>query len=177
MMQRFCLFLIFALWGSCAVAGLPGSFHAEFTQTRQLPGFDQPLVSHGNVDFQRNGPLHWTVEQPYHYEFIMADGGAREILPDGTQRKLDPDKAPWLAVIQRVFRAALSGDRATLTQYFSIHQADGRVRLTPLAAPLNKQIAHIDVVGEALPQRITISEQGGGQIDIRFAHVTPTPSE
>lgn len=176
MMQRFCFLVLLALSSATAAAAVPQSFHADFTQTRTLPGFDQPLVSRGEVDFERNGSLHWTVTEPYHYEFVMEDGQAREVLPDGTHRNIDSQDAPWLGIIQRVFRAALSGDDNTLTQYFSVRRSDKRLQLTPLAAPLKDHIAQINVVGGDLPDHITITEQGGGEIEIRFSRVTPKPS-
>lgn len=154
-------------------AGVPRIFSADFTQTRSLPGFDAPLVSHGRMRFDRDGTLHWTVNEPYHYEFIMHNGTAHEVLPDGSERDLDTAEAPWLAIIQRVLHAALTEDLNTLSAYFRIKRVPGRLVLTPLASALKSHIDRIEVVQNAAPEQITIAEHDGGKVEIRFEPIGP----
>lgn len=154
-------------------------FAATFVQTRTLPGFKQPLVSHGVLRFSKDGGFRWEITSPYHYIFEMVGGVAHEVLPDGSKRELEPEQTPWLEAVQRIFVGALSGDRSQLERYFNVQVqegADGRqVTLTPRPGAMAKVISRIEVTERApgQPQHLVIDETSGGHMDIRF---TPIPA-
>lgn len=149
-------------------------FDARFVQTRSLPGFSTPLVSHGILRFDAAHGFHWEITAPYHYVFEMRDGRAQEQLPDGSTRTLDPDQTPWLAAVQHIFVSALAGRRDDLERYFTLAitpLAHGqRIRLTPKAGPIAQAIASIEVTESAPghPERLLINETSGGRMEIRF---------
>lgn len=157
----------------------PTAFTADFVQTRTLPGFNTPLVSHGVLHFDPAQGFRWEITSPYHYLFEMNGGRAQERLPDGTLRKLDPDQTPWLVAVERIFVGALSGDASRLQQYFDVSVqplARGRrVTLTPKPGPLAQAIARIQVLESApgRPQQLDIREASGGSMQIRFTPLTP----
>lgn len=158
------------------------AFHASFTESRTLPGFDKPLLSHGVVDFSRKDGVRWEVTAPYHYLFKMDEKGMQEVLPDGSQRSIDVEHAPWLAVIQRIFMGALAGDAILLGEYFDVDAKDttgGRdIELAPKVGPMAKAIKHVSVTEGDAPRSIRIDEVSGGVISIRFEDVhaqTETP--
>lgn len=152
----------------------PDSFSASFVQTRTLPGFDQPLVSHGQMRFSAAQGFHWEITQPYHYVFDMRDGQAREQLPDGTRRTLKPDQTPWLKAVERLFVGALSGDQARLERYFTVKIEsldEGRhVTLVPKPGAMAKVITRIEVTERAPghPRHLVIDEASGAHMDVRF---------
>lgn len=164
-----------------ALAATPTAdgFAASFVQTRTLPGFEQPLVSHGQMRFSQKQGFHWEITQPYHYVFEMRDGQAHEELPDGSRRVLKPDQTPWLQAVQRIFISALSGDRTQLARYFNVQTQtlpddQGRhVTLTPKSGAMAKVIKRIEVTESAPghPQHLVIEEASGGRMDIRFTPV------
>lgn len=162
-----------------ALAATPAadSFAATFVQTRTLPGFTQPLTSHGVLRFSRDGGFHWEIVRPYHYVFEMSHGQAREELPDGSRRTLKPDQTPWLKAVQRIFVSALSGDNAQLARYFHVQMqplAHGRhVTLTPKPGAMAKVVRRIEVTESAPghPQHLVIDEASGGHMDIRFTPI------
>lgn len=169
--------LLLACTAALAVAA-PAATHgfaANFVQTRTLPGFDQPLVSHGILRFSKDGGFHWEITRPYHYVFEMADGVAHEVLPDGTRRVLKPEQTPWLEAVQHIFVSALSGDRAQLERYFEVREqalAEGRqVTLTPKPGAMAKVITRIQVTESApgQPRHLVIDEASGARMDIRFS--------
>lgn len=165
-----------------AATPAPSGFAAKFVETRTLPDFDQPLVSHGVMRFSRKGGFHWEIVKPYHYVFEMNNGQAREVLPDGSRRQLDPDETPWLKAVQHIFVSALSGRRAELKRYFKIDiqplpDDQGRhVTLKPRPGAMAKMIDRIEVTESAPghPRRLEIDETSGGHMDVRF---TPIQSE
>lgn len=168
------------LAAAAAQASVPAtSYKASFVQTRTLPGFDTPIVSRGNMRYDQARGFHWEITVPYHYVFEMSGKDAREELPDGTRRVLDPDQNPWLAAVERIFVGALSGDRAELMAYFDVKvepAASGQsVTLKPKPGPIAEAIADIHVLESApgRPERMEISETSGGRLDIRF---TPSSS-
>lgn len=158
----------------------PQAFAASFVQTRTLPGFEQPLISHGRMRFSATGGFRWEITQPYHYVFEMQDGQAREQLPDGSTRTLDADKTPWLAAVQRIFVSALSGDQAQLKRYFEVSiepATDGpgrQVTLVPKSDAMGQAIVRITVTEAApgQPRQLVIDEASGGRMSMRF---TPLP--
>jgi hypothetical protein len=174
--------LLFLLLLPLALHAQPArTFAAQFVQTRTLPGFDQPIVSHGELHYSAADGFRWEVSKPYHYLFQMRDDVAHEQLPDGTQRELRPDQTPWLKIVQQVFVHALAGDRERLRQYFDVQitpTRDGRnVVLIPHAQAMAKVIRRIAVTEtrDGHPQQLDIDEAGGGHMDIRFTPLAGTP--
>ena len=179
----FCALLLATGVAIAATPALPPtSFSADFVQTREVQGFSTPLVSHGNMSYDKTQGLHWEITQPYHYLFEMNGKLAHEQLPDGTQRDLDPDQTPWLAAVEHIFISALSGDRAELEAYFSVVQqpATGgeQLTLTPKPGAIAKAIIRIQVLesGPGQPQHLEIFETSGGHMDIRFTSSDATRS-
>jgi hypothetical protein len=174
-------FVLLGLVALAHAAAPPAAFAARFVETRTLPGFDQPLVSHGVMRFSKAQGFHWEITTPYHYVFEMKDGRATEQLPDGSKRTLDPDKTPWLAAVQHIFVSALSGDRARLAPYFKVKVRDlpggsGRqMTLTPKSGALGQAITRIEVTESApgQPRHLVIEETSGGRMDMRFTPIPP----
>lgn len=162
-----------------AASDVPQAFAAKFVQTRTLPGFDKPLVSHGEMRFSADGGFHWQIDKPYRYVFEMHGDAAREELPDGTKRTLQPDQTPWLKAVQQMFVGALSGNQGQLGQYFDVDikpLADGRhVTLVPRPGAMAKVVKRIEVTETApgQPRHMVLDEVSGAHMDIRF---TPDPA-
>ncbi len=158
-----------------AAADAPQDFAAKFVQTRTLPGFDKPLVSHGEMRFSAENGFHWQIDKPYHYVFEMHGDQAREELPDGTRRTLKPDQTPWLKAVQRMFVGALSGDQARLERYFEVSITpldDGRhVTLVPRPGAMGQVVQRIEVTEAApgQPRHMVLNEVGGAHMEIRFS--------
>lgn len=178
--------LLLALSFAAPVAwadSVPAPFTADFVETRSLPGFDAPIVSHGKLGYDKTRGFHWEITSPYHYVFEMDGKRAREELPDGTRRELDPDQNPWLSSVERIFVSALSGDRAELASYFDVTVTPrGRgesLDLKPKPGPLAQTITEIQVTESApgRPERLEIKEASGGRMEILFtptsAHTVP----
>lgn len=152
----------------------PASYAADFVQTRSLPGFDTAITSRGNLSYDKARGFHWEITFPYHYLFEMNAGKAREELPDGSQRALDPAQTPWLAAVQHIFVSALSGDQAELAAYFQVAvkpAGEGRqVTLSPKPGAIANAISRIEVTesGPGRPEHLEIFETSGGHMDIRF---------
>ena len=157
----------------------PPGFDSKFVETRKLPGFSTPLVSHGVMRFDPTHGFHWEITDPYHYVFDMNGAAASETLPDGITRKLDPGATPWLAAVRHIIVTSLSGDRAGLTRYFDVSivplPKGERVDLKPKPGPMAEAILTIQVTESAPghPLDIAIDETSGDRMDIRFTSPTP----
>lgn len=179
-MRHFRIWIAIVLLGlvpaafAAAPAPAASAFAAHFVQTRTLPDFDQPLVSHGQMRFSAGQGFRWEIDKPYHYVFEMRDGQAHEQLPDGTRRALKPDQTPWLKAVERLFVGALSGDQARLKRYFSVDVRpldDGRhVTLVPRPGAMDEVIRRIEVTESrpGHPRRLVIDEVSGARMDVRF---------
>lgn len=170
--------LFMGVCGAQAAVPVTANFQANFVETRTLPGFDTPLVTHGQVQFDSAG-FRWEVTAPYHYLFEMQGDKAQEQLPDGRVRKLDAAQTPWLIAVRQLLASALSGNQAELQKYFAVRiapAAKGRqVSLTPKPGALAQAIQGIEVTESAPghPEQLVIHETGGGRLDIRFTPITP----
>lgn len=159
----------------------PDHFDSKFVQTRSLPGFSTPLVSHGVMRFDKQHGFYWEITDPYHYVFQMNGAAAQETLPDGSVRHLDPQQAPWLAAVQHIIVNALSGDRSDLERYFTVTVTPlpkgERVDLAPKQGPMEEAITSIRVTESAPghPEEIEIRETSGDRMDIRFSAAAATP--
>ncbi|HEY3645795.1 MAG TPA: outer membrane lipoprotein carrier protein LolA [Gammaproteobacteria bacterium] len=157
----------------------PASFSASFVQTREVQGFSTPLVSHGNMSYDKAKGFHWEITQPYHYVFEMNGKQAHEELPDGSKRDLDPEQTPWLAAVEHIFISALSGDRRELESYFNVESKPAgtgdQMTLSPKAGAIANAIKRIEVTESApgRPQHLEIFETSGGHMDIRFTPTAP----
>jgi hypothetical protein len=164
-----------------AVPATPDHFDSKFVQTRSLPGFSAPLVSHGVMRFDKQHGFYWEITQPYHYIFTMNGAAAQETLPDGSVRHLDPQQTPWLAAVQHIIVNALSGDHSDLERYFTVTitplPKGERVSLAPKQGPMAEAITSIEVTESAPghPEDIEIKETSGDHMDIRFSAAAPTP--
>lgn len=164
---------------SWAADPAPAGFDSKFVQTRKLPGFNTPLVSHGVMRFDAAHGFYWEITDPYRYVFDMNGGAASETLPDGTTRKLDPAQTPWLAAVQHIIVTSLSGDREGLARYFEISVAPlpkgERVDLKPKSGPMAEAILAIHVTESTPghPLEIAIDETSGDRMDIRFISSAP----
>lgn len=153
-------------------------FQANFVETRTLPGFNTPLITHGEVQFNAEG-LRWETTSPYHYLFEMHGKQAWEQLPDGRTRQLDPAQVPWLAAIKQLLSSAFGGNQTELKKYFQVSVtplANGRrVLLTPKPGALAQAIARIEVTESAPghPEQLVIHETSGGRLEIRFKPSAP----
>lgn len=54
------------------------SVRASFTQTRQSPLFDKPLVLRGDLGFERPARFAWRVREPLPYRLVLDGGGFRQ---------------------------------------------------------------------------------------------------
>jgi hypothetical protein len=171
-----------ALPVQAADAPPPGDFAADFVQTRTLPGFSAPLISHGKLRVDHARGFRWEITSPYHYVFEMNGKAADEELPDGTSRHLDPDQTPWLAAVEHIFVSALAGNRTDLERYFTITvtpTAGGQlVLLNPKPGPMASAIVSIRVTetSPGHPERLVIAESSGGSMEIRFSPETRAAS-
>lgn len=169
-----CSMLMSVTAAGAQAAATPTPFAANFVQTRSLPGFNTPLVSHGVLRFDPVHGFRWEITSPYHYVFEMNGQAASEQLPDGTVRRLDPNQTPWLAAVEHIFVGALSGDTTELQRYFQMSVQTlthgRRVTLTPKPGPLADAIVRIQVLESApgRPEQLDINESSGGHMQIRF---------
>lgn len=163
-----------AAWAGDTAPPVPDQIAAHFVQKRTLPDFDQPLISQGEVHFSREKGLKWVVKKPYQYTFSFHGDKAYEILPDGTRKTLDPDKAPWLKTVRKVFLGMLSGDQSALEKHFKISTKDQdtgqQITLSPKSRAMAKVIKEITVtrLASGQPRHIVIDEVSGARLDIRL---------
>lgn len=168
-------FLLLLAVPALDMPGLPDGdcFTAGFVQVRELPMLQRPLTLQGQLKIERDGDLEWRIIEPYPYRFSVHGGTFTETLPDGSVRAIDAGKAPWLAGMQQVFGALLSGGTGAIDDWFKVVRIESagdeqRVTLAPSSAAIASVVTSLVIgYGEYL-NNVTIMESGGGSTEIRF---------
>jgi len=126
------------------------SGHATFTETKTLSLLDKPVTSSGELSF--SAPDHFEkrtlLPKP---ETLVVDGDTLTMSRDVHDRTLSLGQYPEIAAAIESVRGTLTGERATLEQFYQIelsgNAAHWRLVMVPKEARAAKQIAQITLAG------------------------------
>ncbi|WP_293390880.1 outer membrane lipoprotein carrier protein LolA [Nevskia sp.] len=144
------------------------SLHGDFTQTRQLSGFPQPLVSHGDFLFLRRIGIAWRSREPIQSEFIL-DGsgvhGSGGLIPqNANQSSLRPIAALFIAMFEL--------DLDALAERFELNASGSvdawQLDLVPRDEALKALTPHLSLHGGAQIERVSFADSLGDLTEIRF---------
>jgi hypothetical protein len=124
----------------------PGEvLRGRFTQTRQIKGFERPLVSAGAFVLAPGLGLIWRTEQPFAIVTVITAAGLVQEVGGTETTRLAASRLPFLARLYDLLGGALSGDWHALGGQFEMTQhGDGgqwdlvlvpRAGADPLAMP------------------------------------------
>ncbi len=153
-------------------------FSASFVQTRSIPALSRPFVTRGTVQVDAEGAVDWRITEPLQVSYRIDATGMTERRADGTERRIDASRAPWLGLIADAMRALLRWDRAPLADRFDIveRSADGatELELKPRDAQLARGLERILVRGrDQRPSWVRIDQPAGASIEVSFSAGAP----
>lgn len=119
-----------------------GSGEARYTEQRWVAGLEQPLRSTGTLSFQAPDRLARTTEQPRAETFVV-EGNRVTMERGGRKRQMMLDTVPELAAFVAALRGTLTGDTASLQQYFQATVAGTAARWSITLKPLEPQLAQV----------------------------------
>lgn len=178
-LRRSALVAVVLLAAAAAPAGTePARFSASFVQTRSVPALSRPFVTHGTVQVDADGAVDWRITAPLAVSYRIDASGVTERRADGSERRIDASRAPWLGLIADAMRAVLRWDRAPLADRFEIveREAQGEVELElkPRDAQLARGLERILVRGrDQRPSYVRIDQPAGARIEVSFSAGAP----
>jgi len=141
------------------------SFRVDFTQSREIAGFNRPLKSEGTLLFVRDRGVIWSTHEPVETVVVILPGkiyqeikGERDTLPSSAQ--------PFMRTVSDMLLALYGGDIAKLKDIFTISVVDhgessSHLRLMPKQFSLRQAVRHIDLFGDSAIEEVRITESEG----------------
>lgn len=161
----------------------PAVLRGRFEQSKQLEGFDQPLVSRGDFLLVRDRGVAWDTREPFASTTLLTRDRLLTRLPDGSQRVLlDAGQSPGTAAVNALLMALVSGDLEALAERFTLEETvDGdagwQLRLQPRDDALRQVFSRIRLQGDRFVREVRLEEAGGDVTTLRFLELTDTPAQ
>ncbi len=156
---------------------------ARFEQVRHSSLLATPLISTGQLAFQRPDRLRWTVRTPAPSDFVMQGSKVGMLWPDlGLREELDLAATPEAAQIVHAMMTWLGGDLDQLLADYAVEWVGGTpavVRLTPRGGGLSAVLEQVELEVAGSPpvvRRIRMTEPGGDRVEIRFEDLQLDPA-
>ena len=128
---------------------------ATFTEERELPELDRPLLSSGTLSWQAPDRLEKHTTAPIE-EVLRIEGDTLtlERPQQGVRQMLSLDRSPEVRPLVEAIRATLAGDLAALRRHYAVaFSGDPAGRWTLVLTPLSTRVL-------AAVQRVTLTGQG-----------------
>lgn len=155
---------------------------AHFDQTRTIKDLPQPLRSQGTMLIARDKGLLWDQTRPFPMQLLLDDRRMVQAINGQPPQVITAESNPQMFQFNHLLRALFQADRRVLEQNFRVEFTDagaGRwtLRLTPIATPLDKIFATIDLGGQAYLERIQLNDKQGDRTDITLSQHQLTPAQ
>lgn len=145
---------------------------ARFIQSKQMKALKRPLITKGRVSYSKAHGILWQIFQPFEIHYILGEHSVIEVSASGLRKEKKIADMPGLAQIGRLFRAMLSLDTDTLSQYFEVetygNPKQWTLTLRPKASPIAQSLSEITLSGKLFVESIELHEKQGDQTNIQF---------
>ncbi|WP_017093401.1 LolA family protein [Vibrio splendidus] len=165
----------------------------EFTQTRNMEMFAQPLTSQGTFLLDKSNGLLWTQTTPFPVSLVLTDNKLSQRFADQPAKIITDKENPMAFYFSHIFLSVFHGDTQKLQEQFSLSfepaieqssnasanssSEDTRWTLTlkPKSAPMNAVFEAITLQGQNDIERIELREIRGDSTVIEFSQLSHLP--
>ncbi|MFA0308383.1 outer membrane lipoprotein carrier protein LolA [Vibrio splendidus] len=165
----------------------------EFTQTRNMEMFAQPLTSQGTFLLDKSNGLLWTQTTPFPVSLVLTDNKLSQRFADQPAKIITDKENPMAFYFSHIFLSVFHGDTQKLQEQFSLSfepaieqssnasanssSQDTRWTLTlkPKSAPMNAVFEAITLQGQNDIERIELREIRGDSTVIEFSQLSHLP--
>ena len=165
----------------------------EFTQTRNMEMFAQPLTSQGTFLLDKSNGLLWTQTTPFPVSLVLTDNKLSQRFADQPAKIITDKENPMAFYFSHIFLSVFHGDTQKLQEQFSLSfepaieqssnasanssSQDTRWTLTlkPKSAPMNAVFEAITLQGKNDIERIELREIRGDSTVIEFSQLSHLP--
>ncbi|MDH6026157.1 LolA family protein [Vibrio splendidus] len=165
----------------------------EFTQTRNMEMFAQPLTSQGTFLLDKSNGLLWTQTTPFPVSLVLTDNKLSQRFADQPAKIITDKENPMAFYFSHIFLSVFHGDTQRLQEQFALDfepatttntdesanssSQDTRWTLTlkPKSAPMNAVFEAITLQGKNDIERIELREIRGDSTVIEFSQLSHLP--
>ncbi|CDT21974.1 hypothetical protein VCR4J2_270144 [Vibrio coralliirubri] len=165
----------------------------QFTQTRNMEMFAQPLTSQGTFLLDKSNGLLWTQATPFPVSLVLTDNKLSQRFADQPAKIITDKENPMAFYFSHIFLSVFHGDTQKLQEQFSLSfepaieqssnananssSQDTRWTLTlkPKSAPMNAVFEAITLQGQNDIERIELREIRGDSTVIEFSQLSHLP--
>ncbi len=159
----------------------------EFTQTRNMEMFAQPLTSQGTFLLDKSNGLLWTQTTPFPVNLVLTDNKLSQRFADQPAKIITDKENPMAFYFSHIFLSVFHGDTQKLQDQFSLSFQPATVQssdentgswtltLKPKSAPMNAVFEAITLQGNSDIERIELKEIRGDSTVIEFSKLSHQP--
>lgn len=161
----------------------------EFTQTRNMEMFAQPLTSQGTFLLDKSSGLLWTQTTPFPVNLVLTDNKLSQSFADQPAKIITDKENPMAFYFSHIFLSVFHGDTQKLQEQFSLSFETATIQspdentgnnswtltLTPKSAPMNAVFEVITLQGNSDIERIELKEIRGDSTVIEFSQLSHQP--
>lgn len=161
----------------------------EFTQTRNMEMFAQPLTSQGTFLLDKSSGLLWTQTTPFPVNLVLTDNKLSQRFADQPAKIITDKENPMAFYFSHIFLSVFHGDTQKLQEQFSLSFEPANepssggsaentlwtLTLTPKSSPMNAVFEAITLQGHNDIERIELKEIRGDSTVIEFSQLSHQP--
>lgn len=159
----------------------------EFTQTRNMEMFAQPLTSQGTFLLDKSSGLLWTQTSPFPVNLVLTDNKLSQRFADQPAKIITDKENPMAFYFSHIFLSVFHGDTQKLQEQFSLSFEPAKMQspdentevwtltLKPKNAPMNAVFEAIKLQGNNDIERIELREIRGDSTVIEFSQLSHQP--
>ncbi|CDT75554.1 LolA family protein [Vibrio coralliirubri] len=161
----------------------------EFTQTRNMEMFAQPLTSQGTFLLDKSSGLLWTQTTPFPVSLVLTDNKLSQRFAEQPAKIITDKENPMAFYFSHIFLSVFHGDTQKLQEQFALdfepatvtssdentENKSWRLTLKPKSAPMNAVFEAITLQGQNDIERIELREIRGDSTVIEFSQLSHLP--
>lgn len=151
----------------------------DFTQSRKIEMFAEPLSSQGTFLLDKAHGLLWQQSTPFPVNLVLTQDKLRQTFAGQSPQTITAKENPMAFYFSHIFLSVFHGDTEQLQSEFdldfSVQDEQWTLVLTPKGAPLNAVFKHITLQGQDDINALSLQEVRGDNTEIRFSAQTHEP--
>lgn len=153
----------------------------DFSQSKTLQMFDQPLHSNGTFLLSQQQGLVWKQISPFPVTLVLAKDKLAQQFSDQVPEVIEAKDNPMVFYFSHLFLSLFKGDMNTLKVQFKLTLVEVKghwvLLLKPKSAPLNKVFSKIEIKGDKQIEELNLVELNGDATTITFTNISTQPEQ
>jgi hypothetical protein len=150
----------------------------DFTQSKTLQMFNQPLLSEGSFLLSHQHGLIWKQSNPFPVSLVLARDKLSQQVSDQPADIIEAKDNPMVFYFSHLFLSLFKGDLSSLEKQFTMNLSEENnagwlLNLTPKEAPLINVFKRIEIKGQDTIQALTLIELNDDSSVISFTNINP----